>query len=108
VDPAGEVDRLEKLIVARRMPHAGDLVTAGWPPLNRRRPARRRALIQQANLLTSDKVAAMFVFHLVSPPVPRAEINYSPGSRIPDLVDPDLVTVSRSQATARPRPQSSA
>jgi peptide/nickel transport system substrate-binding protein len=56
-------------------------------------PARRRELVQQANLLTSDKVAAMFVFHPVSPLVTRKEVNYPSQSRIPDLVDLDLVTV---------------
>ena len=49
--------------------------------------------MQQANLLTSDKVAAMFVFHPVSPLVTRKEVNYPAESRIPDLVDLDLVTV---------------
>ena len=57
-------------------------------------PARRRELVQQANLITSDKVAAMFVFHPVSPLVTRKEVNFPPESRIPDLVDLDLVTVS--------------
>jgi ABC-type transport system substrate-binding protein len=56
-------------------------------------PAKRRELVQQANLLTSDKVAAMFVFHPVSPLVTRKEVNYPAESRIPDLVDFDLVTV---------------
>jgi peptide/nickel transport system substrate-binding protein len=54
---------------------------------------RRRELVQQANLLTSDKVAAMFVFHPVSPLVTRKEVNFPAESRIPDLVDLDLVTV---------------
>jgi ABC-type transport system substrate-binding protein len=57
-------------------------------------PERRRELVQQANLLTSDKVAAMFVFHPVSPLVTRKEVNYPAESRIPDLVDLDLVTLS--------------
>jgi peptide/nickel transport system substrate-binding protein len=57
-------------------------------------PARRRELVQQANLLTSNKVAAMFVFHPVSPLVTRKEVNFPAESRIPDLVDLDLVTVS--------------
>jgi peptide/nickel transport system substrate-binding protein len=57
-------------------------------------PQKRRELVQQANLLTSDKVAAMFVFHPVSPLVTRVEVNYPPESRIPDLVDLDLVTAS--------------
>jgi hypothetical protein len=44
-------------------------------------------------------VAAMFVFHPVSIPpvrplVTRKEVNYPAESRIPDLVDLDLVTVS--------------
>jgi peptide/nickel transport system substrate-binding protein len=57
-------------------------------------PEKRRELVQQANLLTSDKVAAMFVFHPISPLVTRKEVNYPAESRIPDLVDLDLVTVS--------------
>ena len=57
-------------------------------------PARRRELVQEANLLTSDKVAAMFVFHPVSPLVLRKEVNFPDESRIPDLRDFDLVTVS--------------
>jgi ABC-type transport system substrate-binding protein len=57
-------------------------------------PERRRELAQAANLITSDKVAAMFVFHPVSPLVTRKEVNYPAESRIPDLVDLDLVTVS--------------
>jgi hypothetical protein len=51
---------------------------------------RRRELVQQANLLASDKVAAMFIFH---PVVTRKEVNYPAANRIPDLVDLDLVTV---------------
>ena len=43
--------------------------------------------MQKANLLTSDKVAAMFVFHPVSPLVSRKEVNYPSQSRIPDVVD---------------------
>jgi peptide/nickel transport system substrate-binding protein len=57
-------------------------------------PARRRELVQKANLLTSDKVAAMFVYHPVSPLVTRKEVNFPAESRIPDLVDLDLVTLS--------------
>ena len=36
----------------------------------------------------------MFVFHRVSPLVTRKEVNCPAESRIPDLVDLDLVTVS--------------
>ena len=57
-------------------------------------PKRRRELVQKANLLTSDKVAAMFVFHPVSPLVTRKEVRFPAESRIPDLVDLDLVTLS--------------
>ncbi len=57
-------------------------------------PTRRRELVQKANLLTSDKVAAMFVYHPVSPLVTRKEVNFPAESRIPDLVDLDLVTLS--------------
>jgi len=57
-------------------------------------PQRRRELVQEANLLTSDKVAAMFVFHPVSPLVLRKEVNFPAESRIPDLRDFDLVTLS--------------
>ena len=57
-------------------------------------PEKRRAIVQQANLLTSNKVAAMFVYHPVSPLVTRKEVNFPAESRIPDLVDLDLVTVS--------------
>jgi hypothetical protein len=39
--------------------------------------------MQQPNLLTSDKVAAMFVSHPVSPLVTRKEVNYPSQSRIP-------------------------
>jgi hypothetical protein len=55
---------------------------AGCAP-GRRRPAGRRGLVQQANLLTSDKVAAMFVFDPVSPLVTRAEVNYPPKAASP-------------------------
>jgi ABC-type transport system substrate-binding protein len=57
-------------------------------------PERRRELVQEANLLTSDKVAALFVYHPISTLVLRKEVNFPAESRIPDLVDLDLVTVS--------------
>ena len=53
-----------------------------------------RVLVQEANLLTSDKVAALSVFHPISTLVLRKEVNFPAESRIPDLVDLDLVTVS--------------
>jgi ABC-type transport system substrate-binding protein len=57
-------------------------------------PEKRKDIVQKANKLTSDKVAAMFVFHPVSTLVTRKEVNFPATSRIPDLVDLDLVTVS--------------
>jgi ABC-type transport system substrate-binding protein len=57
-------------------------------------PERRRELVQQANLLTSDKVAALFVYHPISTLVLRKEVTFPAEARIPDLVDLDLVTVS--------------
>jgi hypothetical protein len=36
----------------------------------------------------------MFVYHPVSPLIIRKEVNYPAESRIPDLVDLDLVTLS--------------
>ena len=56
-------------------------------------PAKRKEVVQKANVLTSDKAAAMFVFHPVTTLVTRQEVNYPAQSRIPDLVDLDLVTV---------------
>jgi ABC-type transport system substrate-binding protein len=55
---------------------------------------KRKEIVQKANKLTSDKVAAMFVYHPVTTLVTRKEVNYPAASRIPDLVDLDLVTVS--------------
>jgi ABC-type transport system substrate-binding protein len=57
-------------------------------------PAKRKEVVQKANILTSDKVAAMFVYHPVTTLVTRKEVNYPAESRIADLVDFDLVTVS--------------
>ena len=57
-------------------------------------PEKRKEIVQKANQLTSDKVAAMFVYHPVTTLVTRKEVNYPAASRIPDLVDLDLVTVS--------------
>jgi hypothetical protein len=48
--------------------------------------------VQQANVLTPDKVAAMFVFHSVSPLVICKEVNYAPESHFFDLVDLSLIS----------------
>lgn len=55
---------------------------------------RRKELVQQANQITSDKVAAAFLFHPLDILVYRNTVNYPDVSRIPGLVDLDRVTVS--------------
>lgn len=55
---------------------------------------RRKELVQQANQITSDKVAAAFLFHPQDILVYRQEVNYPDQSRIPGLVDLDRVTIS--------------
>ncbi|MEM7022042.1 MAG: ABC transporter substrate-binding protein [Pseudomonadota bacterium] len=54
----------------------------------------RKALVQQANKITSDKVASVFVYHPVNVLAFRKEVNYPAESRIPGLVDLDRTTVS--------------
>lgn len=54
----------------------------------------RKALVQEANKITSDKVAAVFTHHPVDILVYRSEVNYPDASRIPGLVDLDRVTIS--------------
>ncbi|MEL6149832.1 MAG: ABC transporter substrate-binding protein [Chloroflexota bacterium] len=55
-------------------------------------PEARRALVQEANQITSDKVATVFVFHPLDILVWREEINFPDESRIPGLVDLDRVS----------------
>lgn len=54
----------------------------------------RKALVQEANKITSDKVAAVFTHHPTDILVYRAEVNFPDVSRIPGLVDLDRVTMS--------------
>jgi ABC-type transport system substrate-binding protein len=54
----------------------------------------RRALVQEANQLTSDKVATIFIFHPSDILVYRSEVNFPDESRITGLVDLDRVTIS--------------
>ncbi len=54
----------------------------------------RRALVQEANQLTSDKVAAVFTHHPLDILVYRSEVNFPDVSRIPGLVDLDRVSIS--------------
>jgi ABC-type transport system substrate-binding protein len=54
----------------------------------------RKALVQEANQITSDKVAAVFTTHPLDILVYRAEVNFPDVSRIPGLVDLDRVSIS--------------
>ena len=56
-------------------------------------PNDRKALVQQANQLTSYKVAAVFTHHPLDILVYRSEVNFPDESRIPGLVDLDRVTL---------------
>jgi peptide/nickel transport system substrate-binding protein len=55
---------------------------------------KRKALVQQANQITSDKVAAVFLFHPLDILVYRQEVTYPDVSRIPGLVELDRVTIA--------------
>ncbi|MFQ5611899.1 MAG: ABC transporter substrate-binding protein [Anaerolineae bacterium] len=54
---------------------------------------KRKELVQQANKLTSDKVAAIFTHHPLDILVYRKEVNFPDESRIPGLVDLDRTTI---------------
>lgn len=55
---------------------------------------KRRALVQKANKITSDKVASAFLFHQPDILVHHKSVNFPKESRIPGLVDLDRVTLS--------------
>ena len=57
-------------------------------------PDQRKALVQEANKITSDKVASAFLFHPMDILVYHNAVNFPPESRIPGLVDLDRTTVS--------------
>jgi ABC-type transport system substrate-binding protein len=57
-------------------------------------PEARKALVQQANRITSDKVAQVFLYHPPDVQVIRKEVNFPAESRIPGLVDLDRVTLN--------------
>jgi ABC-type transport system substrate-binding protein len=57
-------------------------------------PDQRKALVQEANKTTSDKVASAFLFHPMDILVHTKAVNFPPESRIPGLVDLDRTTVS--------------
>lgn len=56
-------------------------------------PEARKALVQEANKITSDKVACGFLYHPVDVLVHSAKVNVPAESRIPGLTDLDLVTL---------------
>ncbi|MGI9333980.1 MAG: ABC transporter substrate-binding protein [Gammaproteobacteria bacterium] len=53
----------------------------------------RKAMVQEANKLTSDKVASAFVYHRMNILVHNKRVNFPKVSRIPGLVDLDRVTM---------------
>ncbi|MGQ9598485.1 MAG: ABC transporter substrate-binding protein [Anaerolineae bacterium] len=55
--------------------------------------AKRKELVQKANKLTSDKVAAAFLFHPTDILVYRTTVVYPDVSRIPGLVDLDRASL---------------
>ncbi len=57
-------------------------------------PVKRRALVQEANAITSAKVACAFLYHQMSILVHRKSVDYPAVSRIPGLVEFDRVTMS--------------
>ena len=57
-------------------------------------PAKRKALVQKANKITSDKVASAFIFHPADILVYRKNVNFPDESRIPGLVDLDRTSIS--------------
>jgi ABC-type transport system substrate-binding protein len=57
-------------------------------------PDQRKAMVQQANRITSDKVAGAFIFHPIDPLVYRKEVDFPAQSRIPGLVDLDRTTIA--------------
>jgi ABC-type transport system substrate-binding protein len=57
-------------------------------------PEGRKALVQEANRITSDKVASAFLFHQMDILVYHDSVNFPDESRIPGLVDLDRTTVS--------------
>lgn len=57
-------------------------------------PDARKALVQEANLITSNKVACAFLYHPVDIQVYHTSVNYPAESRIPGLHDFDRVSLS--------------
>jgi len=57
-------------------------------------PDARKALVQKANAITSDKVACAFLYHPVDVQVYHKSVNYPAESRIPGLHDFDRVSLA--------------
>ncbi|MDX1432361.1 MAG: ABC transporter substrate-binding protein [Gammaproteobacteria bacterium] len=57
-------------------------------------PAKRRELVREANAITSDKVASVFIYHPIDALVHHKRVSFPKESRIPGLVDLDRVTIS--------------
>ena len=57
-------------------------------------PEKRKALVQKANKITSDKVASIFIYHPQDIQVRHKSVNFPRESRIPGLVDLDRTTIS--------------
>ena len=55
---------------------------------------KRKAMVQEANRITSEKVACAFLFHPLSILVHHKSVNYPAVSRIPGLIELDRVTIS--------------
>ena len=57
-------------------------------------PEQRKAMVQEVNKITSDKVASAFLFHPMDILVYHNSVNFPEQSRIPGLVDLDRTTLS--------------
>ena len=55
---------------------------------------KRKALVQRANLITSNKVACAFIYHPADVLVHHKRVNFPKESRIPGLMDMDRITIS--------------
>ena len=56
---------------------------------------KRKAMVQEANRITSEKVACAFLYHPMSIMVYRKSVNYPDGSRIPGLVEFDRASLRK-------------
>ena len=56
-------------------------------------PEKRKALVQKANRITSEKVACAFLYHPMSILVYRKSVNYPAAGRIPGLVELDRISM---------------